>query len=57
MSERKKPKPRRWKRGHDGKCCLACEKAFVRGDDVYEIGACCIHEGYVQQCKELGMTP
>jgi hypothetical protein len=61
-TERKTPpKPRKWNRLEDGRCCLACTKEFKRGDDVFPLAACCIHAGcvrlYVEQCKELGIDP
>jgi hypothetical protein len=61
VSDDKKPKPRKWDRKGDGRCCLACEKEFKPSDLVYPIGACCIHAEcvrlYVRQCRELGIAP
>lgn len=58
-AEKRKQKPRRWRRGRDGRCCIACEAEFKTGDMVYEDCTVCLHTGCIEvyrlQLVELGL--
>lgn len=58
---KQKPKPKAWRKSEGPPACCACEQYFKRGDKIYDVGAMAIHSHcvklYVQQMKELGLTP
>jgi hypothetical protein len=57
--KQKVQKPRKWRPSKDARCCIACEKAFVRGDLVYEDCVVYVHKDclrvYRDQLIELGL--
>ena len=52
-------KPRKWRKGHDGRYCIQCYTPFKSGDLVYSDCAACLHVGclsnYRQTLIELGL--